>query len=233
MKQMIHDDIQNNKLQILGKLAASLAHEIRNPLSAIKLHLEFIKMSDTSDEVKDSINSCIQAAERIQDLVESTLDFSRASLNDSSSQSVNEVVMLAVEVMQAKAKILNINLETNLQKDIPLIYFNKNKILQVLLNLITNAFEAIEKNGIVKIKTYLQNLSGKDFITVEIEDNGSGISDEDKEKIFHDFYTKKSFGTGLGLSVCKMILNEYNAEIDFESKVGKGTKFFVRFSTKP
>ncbi len=229
---MIHDDIQNNKLQILGKLAASLAHEIRNPLSAIKLHLEFIKMSDMQDEVQESVEACLQATDRIQDLIESTLDFSRSSLNDSSFQSLNDVALLAYDIMNPKAKVLNVRLEKELQENIPNIQFNKNKILQVILNLVTNAFDAVSKHGTVKIKTYDEKIDDKEYLTLEIEDNGHGISEDDKHKIFNDFYTNKSHGTGLGLSVCKMILNDYNADMNFETEPGKGTKFFVRFNPK-
>lgn len=229
---MIQNDIQNNKLQILGKLAASLAHEIRNPLSAIKLNLEFVKMSDVNDEVKDSVNSCIDAADRIQELIETTLDFSRSSLNDSSFQSLNDVVNLAAEIMNTKARILNIVVEKNLSIELLHIHFNKNKILQVILNLLTNAFEAIERDGTVIIKTYTEYRDGSNYIVLEVEDTGSGITEENKEKIFNDFYTNKAHGTGLGLSVCKMILDEYKASISFDSEKGKGTRFFVRFNSK-
>lgn len=227
---MIHNEIQNNKLQILGKLAASLAHEIRNPLSAIKLNLEYVKMTELSEEVKESINASIEAATRIQELIETTLDFSRATLNDCSMQSVNDVVLLAYDIMLSRARILNIKLEKQLDPALPLIYFNKNKILQVALNLLTNAFEAIERNGIVKIKTYQENEPESNNIVLEVEDSGGGISEESKEKIFNDFYTNKETGTGLGLSVCRRILDEYGASISFESQLGKGTRFFVSFN---
>lgn len=226
---MIQDEIQNNKLQILGKLAASLAHEIRNPLSAIKLSLDYMKLSDVEPDIYESINSCIDAANRIQTLIETTLDFSRSTLNDCSKISINEVVDLAAEIMHPRANVLNIRLETKLNDNLNPIYFNKNKMLQVILNLITNALEACNSNGLVRISTYSEIIDKITYNTLEIEDNGVGISDEDKEKIFSDFYTKKPTGTGLGLSVCKMILDDFDAMIDFKSEIGKGTHFFVRF----
>lgn len=189
---MMHNEIQDNKLQILGKLAASLAHEIRNPLSAIKLNLDFVSMSDISPEVKESITACMEAARRIQIIVETTLDFSRSTLSDCYLQSLNEVVALAVDIMSARAKILNIDVVTSPGADLPALYFNKNKILQVVLNLMTNAFEAIEKNGTVSLKTYAETLDGNSFVTLEVEDTGKGIREENKEKIFNDFYTNKN-----------------------------------------
>ncbi|MDP4174350.1 MAG: ATP-binding protein [Bacteroidota bacterium] len=226
----MHNKVQDNKLQILGKLAASLAHEIRNPLSAIKLNLEFVKMSEINDEVRESINSCIEAAKRIQNLIETTLDFSRSSINDCVPQSLNDVTVLAIEIMSTRAKVLNISVIDSLDYTIPSVYFNKNQMLQVVLNLMTNAFEAIEKNGTVYIKTYSEKLDGNQLITLEVEDTGKGISEENKEKIFNDFYTNKKHGTGLGLSVCKMILDGFNASMTFESQLNKGTRFFVRFN---
>lgn len=227
----MHNQVQDNKLQILGKLAASLAHEIRNPLSAIKLNLEFVRMSDINDEVRESIISSIEAATRIQTLIETTLDFSRSSMNDCVAQSLNDVVSQALDIMITRAKVLNINIIEQLDPNLPSVYFNKNKILQVVLNLLTNAFEAVEKNGNVFVKTYRSKTNQGAFTVLEIEDTGKGISDENKEKIFNDFYTNKKHGTGLGLSVCKMILEEFNASISFESDTNKGTRFFVRFNS--
>ncbi|HEX2960348.1 MAG: HAMP domain-containing histidine kinase [Ignavibacteria bacterium] len=227
---MMHNEIQDNKLQILGKLAASLAHEIRNPLSAIKLNLDFVSMSDISPEVKESITACMEAAKRIQAIVETTLDFSRSTLSDCFPQSLNEVVTLAVEIMSARAKILNIEVAAELETDLPKIYFNKNKILQVVLNLMTNAFEAIEKNGKVSLKTYRETMDGNNFVTLEVQDTGKGISEENKEMIFNDFYTNKKEGTGLGLSVCRSILDEFGATISFTSSLGEGSRFYVRFN---
>jgi signal transduction histidine kinase len=213
-----------------SETVARIAHEIRNPLSAIKLNLEYVKMSEINDEVRESVNSCIEAAKRIQNLIETTLDFSRSSVNDCISQSLNEVVLLAIEIMSTRAKVLNISLFDSLDYSIPSVYFNKNQMLQVVLNLLTNAFEAIEKNGTVYIKTYSEKINGSEYITLEVEDTGKGISEENKEKIFNDFYTNKKQGTGLGLSVCRMILDGFNANMSFESQLNKGTRFFVRFN---
>lgn len=227
---MLDSEVQNNKLQILGKLAASLAHEIRNPLSAIRLNLEYIKMMEASDEIKESIETSLDAALRIQSLIESTLDFSRTSINDCCFQELNSIVSLAVEIMAGKAKVANIHLEFIPGNNLPPIYVNKNKVLQVLLNLLTNAFEAIDQKGTVILRTYIERSEGNNYLTLEIEDNGRGISSESSEKIFNDFYTSKEGGTGLGLSVCKMILDEYGSNISFESVPSKGTRFFVKFN---
>lgn len=230
----MNSEIQNNKLILLGKLSASLSHEIRNPLASLKLNLNYLKMvqENFDDEIIESIGASLEAAERIQNLVETTLDFSRKPRKDSGLYSLNNIVEKAVQIMQSNAKHRNICIELFLQNDLPRININKNKILQVVLNLLTNAVEASERDGQVYVKSSLSK--EKDLIILEVEDFGIGISEEEKEHIFKDFYTNKNNGTGIGLSVCKMLLDEHNADFYFQSEAGKGTRFFVKlpFNTK-
>ena len=229
---MFEDELQNNKLQILGKLAATLVHEIRNPLSAIKLNLDFIKLcsGELPSEIDQSVNSCLDAAGRMQMLVENLLGFSRKSSNCDEKTSLNSVADIAVSIMQNNAKISNIKIEKKFDYEIEDLVFDKNKILQVILNLITNAIEASSPDSIIIVKTYYEKADDKKLIILEVEDRGTGIKEDDKKKIFGDFFTGKQNGTGLGLGVCKRILDEYGATIDFESSLGKGTRFFIRFN---
>ncbi len=222
------NDIQNNKLIILGKLAASLAHEIRNPLSAIKLNLSFIEMSSSSNEkeTKESVLTALEAVDRIQYLIQSTLDFSRKNVKDTDFYSLNSIAEHAVGIIKSSAKRKNIEIVYELDSGLPEVSISKNKTTQVILNLLTNAIEASTKNSKIIIRTFL---NGKHIVQLEVEDKGCGIKEEDCEKIFTDFYTSKKNGTGLGLSVCKMLLEEQNAVIDFVSREGVGTKFFVKF----
>ncbi len=230
----MNNEIQNNKLILLGKLSASLSHEIRNPLAALKLNLNYLKMmqDDFDKEAAESISSSLEAAERIQNLVETTLDFSRRPKKDTGLFSLNNIIEKAVQIMHSNAKRRNIRIELFLQKDLPQINLNKNKILQVILNLLTNAIEASERDGVVNVKSSLSR--DKNVVLLEVEDFGVGINEEEKAHIFKDFYTNKSNGTGIGLSVCKMLLDEHKAEFYFHSEEGKGTKFFVElpFITK-
>jgi len=230
----LNNEIQNNKLILLGKLSASLSHEIRNPLAALKLNLNYLKMmqDDFDKEALESISSSLEAAERIQNLVETTLDFSRKPKKDTGLFSLNNIIEKAVQIMHSNAKRRNIRIELFLQKDMPRINLNKNKILQVILNLLTNAIEASERDGKVNVKSSLA--TEKNLVLLEVEDFGVGINEDEKEHIFKDFYTNKSNGTGIGLSVCKMLLDEHNSNFYFHSEEGKGTRFFVElpFNTK-
>jgi signal transduction histidine kinase len=132
--------------------------------------------------------------------------------------------------MQSNACRINMYIETELEPNLPSIYFQKDKLLQVFLNLITNAIEAENTRNTIFVRSYMDDSDDSKSIYWEVEDNGVGIKDEHKEKIFEDFYTSKKQGTGLGLSVCKKLLNEFNADIDFKSTYGQGSKFFIKFN---
>lgn len=229
---MSNTDILNNKLQLLGKLSASLIHEIRNPLFALKLNLDYLSTvrSQISDDAAESIQSCSEATDRMMFLIQNFSDFSKKHSLETELCSINDVTQIAVNIMQSNACRINMYIETELQPHLPFVYFQKDKLLQVFLNLITNAVEAENSRNTIFVRSYMNDIDGEKFIYWEVEDNGVGIKDDHKEKIFEDFYTSKKQGTGLGLSVCKKLLNEFNAEIDFKSTYGQGSKFFIKFN---
>lgn len=229
---MSNSDILNNKLQLLGKLSASLVHEIRNPLFALKLNLDYLSTlrSQISDDAAESIQSCSEATDRLMFLIQNFSDFSKKHGIDAELVSINDVTQIAVNIMQSNACRINMYIESELEPNLPSIYFQKDKLLQVFLNLLTNAIEAENTRNTIFVRSYLDDTDVEKAIYWEVEDNGVGIKDEDKPKIFEDFYTSKKQGTGLGLSVCKKLLSEYNAELDFKSTYGQGSKFFIKFN---
>lgn len=220
-------DIQNNKLQILGKLAASLAHEIRNPLSALKLNLDYLTLSknELNGDLIESIEACKEATERIQILMENTLDFARKSQQDIDEYSILDLYKRALILLDGAAKKKNIEIKLNFEQELPVLSIDKNKIIQVIVNLLSNAIEASYNNDKIEVEIFTQNHQ----LIFAVKDYGIGIKEEDKAHIFNDFYTSKETGTGLGLSVCRMFLEEFEADLDFESKEGEGSRFFVKF----
>ena len=231
---MSENQVQDNKLQMLGKLTASLLHEIRNPLSAVKLNLDYLNMmqDELSDEVCESLDSCKDAVSRMEFLVNSLLDFSRKSQNGFEVGDINHITENALEILSGLLQKKSIEIEKNFDKTLPNIYFNHNKILQVFINLISNAVEATGDGGKISLRSFKVSESDQEYLIWQIEDNGVGIKTEDQSKIFNDFYTSKDTGTGLGLSVCKTILEEHDAEIVLHSEFGKGTKFKIVFDPK-
>lgn len=224
--------IQNNKLQILGKLTASLFHEVRNPLSAVKLNLDYMKMfkDELPKEVNESLDDCFEALNRIQVMIDQMLGFTRKNqLEFEKKVSLNKISEDAVALVAYRSKKLNINIDKKYDENLPDISFDENKLLQILLNLITNSVDSVSDKGKISLTSYQTTQDNLVTVYWSIEDDGQGISEENKSKIFEDFYTNKKHGTGLGLSVCKMLLDEHEADITFESEVGKGTKFIIRF----
>ena len=229
---MSNSDILNNKLQLLGKLSASLVHEIRNPLFALKLNLDYLSTvrSQISNDAAESIQSCSEATDRLMFLIQNFSDFSKKHSLETELCSINDVTQIAVNIMQTNACRINMYIETELQPNLPSIYFQKDKLLQVFLNLITNAIEAENSRNTIFVRTYMDELQNGKAIYWEVEDNGIGIKEEHKNKVFEDFYTSKKQGTGLGLSVCKKLLKEFNSELDFKSTYKQGSKFFIKFN---
>jgi len=226
--------IQNNKLQILGKLTASLFHEVRNPLSAVKLNLDYMKMfkEELPCEVNESLDDCYEALSRIQVMIDQMLGFTRKNqLEFEKKLDINKITEDAIALVSYRSKKENVTFEKFLDENISEIIFDDNKLLQVFLNLMTNAVDSVDDNGKIIIRSYQNRTDDKIDVFWEVQDNGVGISDENKVKIFEDFYTNKKHGTGLGLSVCKMILDEQEAKINFESELNNGTRFIIQFKS--
>jgi len=225
---MVSDKITSNKMMMLGKLTARFTHELRNPLSAIKLNLDYMKLfeKDLPNDVMEIITSTREAFDRVQYLIENILEFSRHNYENSSACNLNDVSRQAINLFKGTPRIDNLLFETDFDESIPLLNCDKNSILQVFLNLISNAVEACEGKGLINIKTRTVDDNN---VLWSIRDNGVGIEGDDQAKIFHDFFTKKSNGTGLGLGVCKEILEAKNAQLTFESETGKGTTFYIKF----
>jgi signal transduction histidine kinase len=229
---MIDDKIQNNRLELMGRLTASLMHEIRNSLSALNLNLEFLQFykDDLPKEVNETIQSSIQATERISKFTENLLHFSKKSDMEFEYASLNQITIEAIDLLKIKARKKNVSIFCDLDESIPDIIMNRYHIFQVCMNLVINAVDACDERGEVKVKSYKETTGENNLIIWEVHDNGYGISEENREKIFSEFFTSKKSGTGLGLSVCKKLLDNHNAELYFESQPGIGTSFFVKLN---
>jgi len=226
----VEDLIQNNKLTIIGKLTASLLHEVRNPLSAIKLNLDYMKMSENelSKEIVESINSSLEAFDRINHIIADVLDFTKKTNTSLKGTCINKVTERALEIIRSTAAKKGITIEKYLDENLPQVNAIENKLLQVLLNLINNAIEASSSKSKIIIRTgVLENKEKK--IKWEVEDFGCGIKPEDVQKIKRGYFTSKSEGSGVGLLVCKSLLDEMKAEFLFDSVYGKGSKFYIIF----
>ncbi len=226
---MTVEELRQNKLELLGKLVAGFGHEIRNPLSAIRLNLDYMNMfsDELEPDIIDAINSSKEALMRIESLTETILNFTRNKETEDEIP-LERIVSDAIELSSIKARSKEVTIHNNLDQKSALFLIKPSKLLQILLNLISNAIDACEENGKIEIASVYDDVAETIYLTVE--DTGCGIPIDDVEKIFDEFYTTKNGGTGLGLYVCKCLAEELNANLSVESQEGVGSKFILQFS---
>lgn len=215
-KQMLRAE----KLTALGRLSAGLAHEIRNPLTSIKVLFQAFK--DNPALTKEDMKVVLSATEQMDDLLTRFLRFARSDEFNLTDVYINSIVKHVIKLIEFQLKDKSIGLSLELSK-LPPIKADRAMIQQALLNLILNAIEAMHDGGTLTISSKIENGSA----VVIIGDTGSGIPEEIKDKIFDPFFTTKGDGTGLGLSIVYNIVSLHNGEISFESN-GKGTTFTLK-----
>ncbi len=234
--------VQADKMVLLGQLSASLAHEIRNPLAAVKINLQYLSRStQETDEQYSFLHSALQGVDRIQNIVESTLNFSRVTPPVFKLSSMNDVVLQALNLASPALKKKNITVHQELQENLPDVHLDSKQMQQVFVNLITNAADAMRERGTLTIKSYVEHATDKDAATpsrgsihdgdtivIVVRDTGAGIQQADLSKIFDPFFTRKADGTGLGLPISLRIVQHHNGSIDVESAIMQGTTFYVK-----
>lgn len=216
-----------DKLSMTGRLARSIAHEVRNPLTNINLSLEELEHELKNDDLKPYIDIIQRNSKRIEKLISDLLNSSKPSKLQLNSWSINKIIEDTLSLAQDRMDLKNIQLIKFFEPDLCEIKVDNEQVKIALLNIIINAIEAMEENkGILKISTF----SEKDKCIVIIEDNGIGMSEEQVDRLFEPFFTGKKSGTGLGMTSAQNIINNHNGSIDVNSKKGEGTIFKISFS---
>ncbi len=220
--------VHNEKLFATAKLAASVAHELSNPITGIRSVLENISTVDfgkKEEDYKDLVTIAIKECDRINRLIKNLHDLNRTSPEIIEIVDVNEITDAMVIITKNKLEDKGIILEKNYGKEIPTIKAVPDQIKQVVLNLLQNAEDSIIDKGQITITT--QHIESN--VIIAISDTGEGINDEEMKHIFDPFFTTKPFskGTGLGLSVSSGIIQKHNGKIEVESEQGKGSTFKI------
>jgi two-component system, NtrC family, sensor kinase len=223
--------VQSEKMASLGKLAAGVAHEINNPLTGILMYAHIAKdiLCENGPPEKE-LEYIIEDAERCSDIVKNLLTYSRQKIHSEKGlQSVNALVEEGLTLIRDQKLFLNITLVKQFSQDDLYIKVDKNQMNQVIINLVMNAVDAMNKKGTLTLRTYLDKKSSQ--IHLEISDTGGGIPQENLPRIFDPFFTTKEHGqgTGLGLSTVYGIVKENHGSISVKETGPQGTTFILKF----
>lgn len=228
--------INVERIASLGKLSASVAHEINNPLSGILIYTKLVYKQlynqDITPERRENMLRQLKLIEtetkRCGDIVKGLLDFSSKGQDDFEEKHLNEILQGTYELMMHHIKISNITFQTDLSARSDIIYCSPNQIKQACIAILVNASEAVSENGEIIIRTINTD---SNTVRLEISDNGSGISPEDIPHIFEPFFSTKrdARGIGLGLPIVHGIVQNHGGKVEIDSVVGRGTTVSIVF----
>jgi signal transduction histidine kinase len=230
LKESQEQLIQAEKLTSLGQLAASIAHEVNNPLSGILTYTQLLEKKIKTDNYdKDVALNYLAKMEaeliRSTKLIRNLLDFARQSPPAFRQVNLNEIVNRAFDLTSHSAQLQHIQVSRELDPSLPSLMADFDQLQQVCTNLILNAVQAMPNGGNMQIRTSVENSQVK----LEVQDTGCGISPANMQKLFTPFFTTKREvkGVGLGLAVSYGIIQRHNGKIDVQSKEGEGTTFTI------
>ncbi|MBD3225380.1 MAG: hypothetical protein GF313_11655, partial [Caldithrix sp.] len=223
-----------DRLAMLGELSTGIAHEIRNPLAGIKSSAEVIGESLSPGDFRAPlIERVIREVDRSNELLKRFFDFARPVKPNPEFCSINEIIEAVALLIDKRLNRKKIRLERTYAEKLPQIYVDSAQIEQILMNLILNAAEAIERDGKIALRSRPVVKEGSlKGILIEVQDNGCGIAPDNLEKIFNPFYTGKSKGVGLGLSICMRLIRENGGQLTVESTQGEGSIFYLIIPVK-
>jgi len=221
--RLYNEALKNERLALIGTMSSSFAHEIRNPLAAINSYIDLLRDRIHDEKFLQQFYKIVPSEiKRLSDLTEDLLNFAKADKQQIEYINLNELVTRAVELVKNKLQKKEIDLTISPKCNYS-IQADRQQIYQTVLNILLNAIHAVDKQGKIAI-----SLSDRDgFVIIAIRDNGRGISKRDISKIFEPFYSTKIYGTGLGLTTCKRIVEAHKGYIHVESEENQGCTFEV------
>jgi histidine kinase len=234
--------IQASKMTSLGELSAGIAHELNQPLNAIRVGNEFLKkMIDERKKISDQdlyqvVHEVRSQVDRAAEIINRLREFGRKAEFTKEKIEINKPIKEVFAIIGQQLTLQNIEVELDLDEALPPIWAHNNRLEQVIFNLVTNARDAIaqkqngvsDSNGrIIGVRSY----SESDRVVVTVSDTGIGIPDDARDKVFEPFFTTKEtgYGMGLGLSIAYGIVRDYEGDIHVESNQGEGTTFKLTF----
>jgi signal transduction histidine kinase len=220
--------IQAEKLASIGRLAATIAHEIRNPLTSVKLNIQKVEEGLGLESLeREHLGLSLEGIDQIEKFVKELLNYTRAAELSLERFSLEQVMDESLKILRDVLVQKRVSLEKTYERDLPAVIVDADKIRQVFLNILRNASEAVGSAGIIQVSMGKMEENGRPKIAVRISDNGPGIPDADRETIFEPFFTTKPSGFGLGLANARKIVEQHSGAIQVDTKKGKGSTFIV------
>ncbi len=226
--------LQAEKMALVGKLAAGMAHSIRNPLTSVKMRLfSLSRMPDLSPEQKDDFEVISDEIRHVDAIVGNFLEFSRPPKLKMQRISPSDVVDMVIQLLQHRLKSYNVEVKIDRRRALPEIEADPEQFKEMLVNIVMNACEAMESNGLIVIReeeSFAEPLGR--VVVIRLSDNGPGIKESIQSKVLQPFFSTKEEGTGLGLSIAARIVDEHGGWLDLISEEGKGCTFVITLPIK-
>jgi len=224
-----------DKMSSLGRVAAGIAHEIRNPLSGINVYLNTLEKIYDKEEslgkVRQILGMLQSASNKIESVIRRVMDFSKPSAPRLVPTNVNQPIEDAIGLASVTLRKRGTKIKKNLSESLPMVHADAQSIEQVILNLITNSAEAMNKmEGVKQIE--ITSSAKNDLILVKISDSGPGVPLNIREKIFDPFYTTKTESTGIGLSLCHRIITDHGGSLTVSESRWGGAEFRIEIPIK-
>jgi two-component system NtrC family sensor kinase len=219
--------VRSERLAAIGRIAAQITHEIRNPLSSISLNAE--ELGERAPEARDLCDAIVREVDRLTAITEEYLRFARLPKPQVQRADLNDTVRDLLDFVRPELEASGVQVTTSLVPELPRVIADVAQLRQLLLNLLRNAREAMPSGGTL----HVASRGGESSVEVEIRDTGPGIPPERMARIFDPFFTTKARGTGLGLAMAQEIAQEHGGQLLCESALGKGTAFTLRLPAAP
>ena len=235
LKRMEWGMYQEEKMSALGRLAASVAHEVRNPLGAVDIQLQLLEddLKDVEEGLRGRVYRRLNIAQmemkRLDRIVHNFLRFTRTPRLDLQRISLNSVVRHVFDLVSPEARERGVRLNLDLLEGLPAVDGDESQLGQAVLNMTVNAFQAMTSGGELSARTRMDAEGSQ--VLLSISDTGCGIPDEEIDRVFEFYYTTRDEGTGLGLSIAQQIIYQHRGHIEVESEAGEGAVFKVYLPT--
>ncbi len=228
-KRTIDLELQRaEKLNVISQLAASVAHEVRNPMTSVRGFLQLLKEDEVITVTQNNyITIAIDELDHAQAIINDYLSLAKPHNEEKTLLNLSNEVKKAIELMTSFSTIFDIDIKSELEENL-CIQGNRGEVKQVLINIIKNGIESMDMGGLLYVKLY----KAADFVFIEIKDTGKGMTESQLKKIGTPFYTTKEKGTGIGMTITYQLIQSMRGSIRVESKLGKGTTFTITFPIK-